>query len=320
MDVKQDQSASIEFESKHWHYESSREIAYFENEGSASEGLYRWLFREQDGSRLVCVEKWEGETFRCPDRPPARETGHHRRVPRRLRSGSLMERRSPWSLLRLFLIGLMVLVATGGDWMICPAPCGSRWTPQAANLRPIARLTKRIATRSSAALRDESPLCSRTRPRSGAPRLTAAAPAWMRRRPRWPRSSSLSMPIAAWTPTRPAAFLTEFNTARAEATRDAAELRADADRWLAQKRALPRRLEAMRASYDAVRTFDVDAATVPVRKAMIDWPDKRDDLEKRLNGIQGTWNRGPADWDSSAPRREAAAAGKLGQFRLQDSV
>jgi hypothetical protein len=63
IDTRQDPSDSIEFDGKKWRWESSREIRYFENEIGDGEGLYRWLFREPDGNRLLCVEKWEGEPF-----------------------------------------------------------------------------------------------------------------------------------------------------------------------------------------------------------------------------------------------------------------
>jgi hypothetical protein len=63
MDTRQDPSASIDFEGKKWSWDSSREIRYYENESGQGEGLYRWLFREPEGNRLVCVEKWEGEPF-----------------------------------------------------------------------------------------------------------------------------------------------------------------------------------------------------------------------------------------------------------------
>ena len=63
IDTRQDPSAFVEFDGKKWHWESSREIRYFENESGDGEGLYRWLFREPDGARLLCVEKWEGEPF-----------------------------------------------------------------------------------------------------------------------------------------------------------------------------------------------------------------------------------------------------------------
>jgi hypothetical protein len=62
-DSKQDPNLFITFEDRKWFYDSSREIGYFENETGTGEGLYRWLFREQNGDRLICVEKWEGEPF-----------------------------------------------------------------------------------------------------------------------------------------------------------------------------------------------------------------------------------------------------------------
>ena len=62
-DSRQDPNATITFEAKQWNYDSSREIGYFENEAGEGEGLYRWLFREPGGDRLLCIEKWEGEPF-----------------------------------------------------------------------------------------------------------------------------------------------------------------------------------------------------------------------------------------------------------------
>ena len=63
IDSRQDPQTFVEFEGKHWQWESSREIRYFENDLGNGEGLYRWLFREPGGSRLLCVEKWEDEPF-----------------------------------------------------------------------------------------------------------------------------------------------------------------------------------------------------------------------------------------------------------------
>ncbi|MDX2154015.1 MAG: DUF4178 domain-containing protein [Bryobacteraceae bacterium] len=63
LDAKQDPTQYVEFEGKRWHYESSREIGYFENEQGQGEGLYRWIFRNPNGPELLCVEKWEGEPF-----------------------------------------------------------------------------------------------------------------------------------------------------------------------------------------------------------------------------------------------------------------
>lgn len=63
IDTRQDPAEFIEFEGKKWNWESSREIRYFENDTGEGEGLYRWLFQEPGGPRLLCIEKWEGEPF-----------------------------------------------------------------------------------------------------------------------------------------------------------------------------------------------------------------------------------------------------------------
>lgn len=63
LDRRQDPSQFLTFEGKRWHFDSSREIGYFENETGEGEGLYRWLFRESGGDRLLCIEKWEGDPF-----------------------------------------------------------------------------------------------------------------------------------------------------------------------------------------------------------------------------------------------------------------
>lgn len=63
LDRLQDPSQTIGFENKLWNYDSSMEIGYFENEQGDGEGLYRWLFREPNGPRFLCIEKWEGQPF-----------------------------------------------------------------------------------------------------------------------------------------------------------------------------------------------------------------------------------------------------------------
>jgi hypothetical protein len=63
LDGRQDPSQFLTFEGKRWHYVNSREIGYFENEVGEGEGMYRWMFRESGGDRLLCIEKWEGDPF-----------------------------------------------------------------------------------------------------------------------------------------------------------------------------------------------------------------------------------------------------------------
>ena len=63
LDESQDQSESTEYDGSTWRYESSHEISCFKDDGAGHVGYYGWDFREQDGERILSVEKWEGEPF-----------------------------------------------------------------------------------------------------------------------------------------------------------------------------------------------------------------------------------------------------------------
>lgn len=63
LDQAQDPNETISFAGKQWRYDASSEIGYFENEQGSGEGVYRWLFREPNSSRFLCIEKWEGQPF-----------------------------------------------------------------------------------------------------------------------------------------------------------------------------------------------------------------------------------------------------------------
>ncbi len=108
--------------------------------------------------------------------------------------------------------------------------------------------------------------------------------------------------------------LARFDSARQSSIRDSSEIRAEAARWMEYKKELPHRLETMKASYDAVSSFDVDAAASTARKAIADWPAKRDDLQARLDALKKTQQDAEKAWDSSAPLRAAAEAHHLDDF------
>jgi hypothetical protein len=105
--------------------------------------------------------------------------------------------------------------------------------------------------------------------------------------------------------------LGDFESLRKTAIGDESEIRTEAERWLTYKRELPKRLDAMRTSYEAVKTFDIAAATLAVHKAMVDWPAKRDDLQSRIDSLKKLQSNGEQIWDSSATLRSAAEANKL---------
>jgi hypothetical protein len=108
--------------------------------------------------------------------------------------------------------------------------------------------------------------------------------------------------------------LAEFNLLREDALRDASGIRSETERWVASKHALPARVQAMHASYDALLAVDADNALAQVRKALTDWPAKRDDLQKRLDGLQELKNSGQTIWDSSAELRSLAEASTLADW------
>ena len=105
--------------------------------------------------------------------------------------------------------------------------------------------------------------------------------------------------------------LGDFESLRKTAIADEAEVRAEVERWLSNKRDLPKRMDAMRTSYEAVKALDPDTAIAPVHKAMVDWPAKRDDLQSRVDSLKKIQADGEQTWESSAPLRSAAESNKL---------
>lgn len=87
---------------------------------------------------------------------------------------------------------------------------------------------------------------------------------------------------------------------------DAAAVRREAEQWLSYKRELPARLQAMTASYEALRSFDVDAEAPAAAKAMTDWPDKAADLRARLDRLKERKAEGETIWQNTALLRAAA--------------
>ena len=110
--------------------------------------------------------------------------------------------------------------------------------------------------------------------------------------------------------------LGEFDSARKDALHDADELRDEAERWIAAKRTLPGRIDAMRASYETLQSIDADTATV--RKAILDWPAKRDDLQTHLAGIENLKTQGRQIWESTAMLRASAAENKLADSEYEE--
>lgn len=108
--------------------------------------------------------------------------------------------------------------------------------------------------------------------------------------------------------------LSEFETSARQPLDDEAQIRTEAEHWLTWKRELPQRADAMRASYDTVKSFDFAAATPTVQKAMTDWPAKKDDLQSRLDALKKVQADGEQVWDSAAPLRAKIEDKQLAAF------
>ena len=100
--------------------------------------------------------------------------------------------------------------------------------------------------------------------------------------------------------------LARLESLRAGSIRQLQPISAEVERWLSYKRDLPKELQAMKADYEAARAFDAESATAPARKATIDWPAKRPDLETRLAALTELKNRAEQTWNTSAELRAQA--------------
>jgi hypothetical protein len=113
------------------------------------------------------------------------------------------------------------------------------------------------------------------------------------------------------------AGLNEVNTLLGDGLRDASALDAIAQRRLAFKKALPQRMEAMRSSYQTLESVATDSNETSIRKAMSDWPAKRQDLQMRLDALNDLEKQGQQVWDSSAQLRDSAAKNSLADTDIE---
>ncbi len=107
--------------------------------------------------------------------------------------------------------------------------------------------------------------------------------------------------------------LSKFDSVR-KGCSTAADMRAEADRWVQYKRELPQRITALNTSYEAVHAFDVDAAAASAKKAEADWPAKREDIETRVAQLKQVKSEAEQAWDASAKLRSEAKAGPKDEF------
>jgi hypothetical protein len=103
-------------------------------------------------------------------------------------------------------------------------------------------------------------------------------------------------------------LLAEERGYRAAASAQVASVQKDAAHWVDLKRQLPATVAQMDRDYQAVHAFDLAPVTAAITKAEADWPEKKADLDSRLNVARGEELAADAAWQSSAEWRKAAAA------------
>jgi hypothetical protein len=103
---------------------------------------------------------------------------------------------------------------------------------------------------------------------------------------------------------------------RTAATADASAVQKDAAHWIELKQHLPQALQGMERDYQAARGFDLAPVAASVQRAETDWPDKKPDLESRLNALRGVAAESESMWQASAEARRRASAGDLSGIAL----
>ncbi len=103
--------------------------------------------------------------------------------------------------------------------------------------------------------------------------------------------------------------LNRVNAERQGPLQVAKDLRVEADRWIGYKKNLPSLLGSMKSNYDALAAFDVRAQAKMAQKAQVDWPAKKDDLERRFTTLEGLKKQGEEAWSSVAGERAKAEKG-----------
>jgi hypothetical protein len=105
-------------------------------------------------------------------------------------------------------------------------------------------------------------------------------------------------------------LLSDEHRFRQAAVDEAATVDGEATRWLDFQRNLPHYLAKMQQEHDQIKTLNVTPVAQVVEKAERDWPNKKSDLDSRLNAIRSAPERAEQQWQATESARQDAAAGK----------
>ena len=108
-------------------------------------------------------------------------------------------------------------------------------------------------------------------------------------------------------------LLAHETQARTSAVNDAESVRKDAAHWIDLKKHLPDEVREMERDYQTLHAADLAGLTAVVQKAQTDWPEKKADLQVRLDNVRDLVTRADQSWQASAASRQAAAANQQAQ-------
>jgi hypothetical protein len=108
-------------------------------------------------------------------------------------------------------------------------------------------------------------------------------------------------------------LLSHETQARTSAVNDAESVRKDAAHWIDLKKHLPDEVRDMERDYQTLHAADLAGLTAVVQKAQTDWPEKKADLQVRLDNVRDLVTRADQSWQASAASRQAAAANQQAQ-------
>jgi hypothetical protein len=98
---------------------------------------------------------------------------------------------------------------------------------------------------------------------------------------------------------------------RAQALGDAAAIEKEAAHWVDASAHLPQQIPEMERNYQAIHNFDFAPIAADVQRAENDWPEKKSDLDARLDAERAIVTQTGTRWQSTADLRRKAAAGVL---------
>lgn len=99
---------------------------------------------------------------------------------------------------------------------------------------------------------------------------------------------------------------------RKAALDDASAVVQETRQWTEYKKRTPELLADLKARYERLNGFDIETLAAPARKAAIDWPEKKGDLETRLAAAKSLQSRATDVWTKTAAARERAEAKDYG--------